>query len=94
MGDTKSQEPLKENETGMLYEIKIQGHLDGYWSEWLGGLEIAQTTDGYSILTGFVLDQAALHGILVQIRDLGVPLISLNLVNPDGASKDCYEKST
>ncbi len=59
------------------YEIKIKGHLEKHWSDWLGGLEISCDAEGNSLLTGIVPDQAALHGILAQIRDLGLPLIAL-----------------
>jgi len=58
------------------YEIKIKGQLDDHWSDWLGGLEITQDGHGNSLLRGPVPDQAALHGILAQIRDLGLTLIS------------------
>jgi len=51
--------------------------LEEHWSDWLGGLEISHDAQGYSLLTGMVRDQAALHGILAQIRDLGLPLISI-----------------
>jgi hypothetical protein len=64
-------------DSGIHYEIKIKGHLEEHWSDWLGGLEISQDTQGYSLLVGIVPDQAALHGILAQIRDLGLTLISL-----------------
>lgn len=65
---------------GGSYEIKVEGHLDEHWAEWLGGLAIAHGEEGYTLLTGFIPDQAALHGILVQIRDLGLLLISLNRI--------------
>ena len=65
------------DDSGILYEIKIKGHLDKHWSDWLGGLEISQDEHGNSLLIGFVPDQAALHGILVQIRDLGLILVSI-----------------
>jgi hypothetical protein len=61
----------------IAYEIKIKGHLEDHWSDWLGGLEISHDTQGHSLLTGIILDQAALHGILAQIRDLGLTLVSL-----------------
>ena len=64
-------------DTGIIYEIKVKGHLEEHWSDWLGGLQITNDIQGNTHLTGVVPDQAALHGILVQIRDLGLPLISL-----------------
>lgn len=67
-----------EKSEGLLYEIKIKGQLAEHWSDWLGGLEITQDGYGNSNLTGVVPDQAALHGILTQIRDLGLILISIS----------------
>jgi hypothetical protein len=63
--------------TGRVYKIKVRGHLEDYWSDWLGGLKISRDAQGYTLLTGVVPDQAALHGILAQIRDLGLPLIAI-----------------
>jgi hypothetical protein len=69
--------PPLDVDSGIEYEIKIKGHLEDHWSDWLGGLEITRDLQGHSLLTGIVPDQAALHGILAQIRDLGLILISL-----------------
>ena len=82
MIDKKSPAPSTED-TGIPYEIKIKGHLNEHWSEWLGGLEISQDGHGNSLLVGVVPDQAALHGILMQIRDLGLTLISIQPKNSD-----------
>ena len=76
MADKKSPAPFAKD-TGMPYEIKLRGHLDEYWSDWLSGLKITHDSQGNSLLRGAVPDQAALHGILAQIRDLGLNLISL-----------------
>ena len=73
---------------GGTYEIKIEGHLDGDWSESLGGMEITHEEHGYTLLTGVIPDQAALHGVLVQIRDLGLVLVSLNLMDNDGDKRN------
>ena len=62
---------------GVIFEIIIGGHLDPHWSEWLGGLAINHDNKGNTLLTGIIPDQDALDGILVQIRDLGLILISL-----------------
>lgn len=67
--------------TARTYEIKIKGYLDQQWSEWLGDLKIAYDNEGNTLLSGHVADQAALHGILAQIRDLGLTLISLSPQN-------------
>lgn len=63
--------------TGRVYQIKVKGHLADHWSDWLGGLTISQDAQGHTLLTGIVPDQAALHGILAQIRDLGLTLIAI-----------------
>ena len=60
-----------------LYEIKVQGHLDPSWSSWLDGLTIEPKAHGETLLTGPVRDQAALHGLLNKIRDLGLPLLGV-----------------
>ena len=62
------------------YEFRIKGHLNDRWSDWLGGLAIQLQEDGTSVLVGQVVDQAALHGVIVRIRDLGLPLLSLRRV--------------
>lgn len=64
-------------------EIRIKGHLGRQWSEWFSGLTILLEDDGNTLLTGAVVDQAALHGILKKVRDLGMPLLSVNFIGPD-----------
>ncbi len=61
-----------------LYEIKIKGHVDSQWQEWFDGLTITLTDDGNTILCGLITDQAALHGVLKKINNLGLRLISVN----------------
>jgi hypothetical protein len=61
----------------MHYEITIKGELDGHWSVWFDGLRITNQGNGNAIIAGLITDQAALHGILVRIRDLGLPLVSV-----------------
>lgn len=63
-----------------LYEIRVKGQLDDRWSDWFGGLTITLEEDGNTLLTGPVIDQAALHGLLKKVRDLGIPLISVGPV--------------
>ncbi len=63
-----------------LYEIRIQGHLAGRWVDWFEGLTITLQEDGVTLLTGPVVDQAALHSLLRKVRDLGMPLLSVNRV--------------
>jgi len=61
-------------------QIRIKGHLGRQWTEWFGGLTIVLEEDGNTLLTGLLVDQAALHGILKKVRDLGMPLLSVNFV--------------
>jgi len=62
----------------VVYQIRINGHLDLQWADWFEGLIITLEEDGNTLLTGAVLDQAALHGLLKKVRDLGMPLVSVN----------------
>ena len=69
-----------------LYEIRIKGHLDDRWADRFEGLTITLEENGNTLLTGPVADQAALHGLLKKIRDLGMPLVSISPVAPDPSS--------
>ena len=64
------------------YEIRVAGHLAGRWSAWFDGLAVIPDDDGTTVLRGPVVDQAALHGLLHKLRDVGLPLISLTPVSP------------
>jgi hypothetical protein len=64
------------------YQIRIVGHLDGHWSSWFGDTALTQDEDGTTSLTRVVADQAELHGLLTKIRDLGLTLISVAVVDP------------
>ena len=68
-----------------LYEIRIKGHLDDRWADWFGGLTITLVDNGDTLLTGSVVDQAALHGLLKKVRDLGMPLLSVIRLKPGQA---------
>ena len=65
-----------------LCEIRLKGHLNDRWADCFGGVIITLEDNGNTLLTGPVADQAALHGLLKRVRDLGMPLLSVNFVNP------------
>ena len=67
----------------MLYQIRVQGRLNDHWSDWFDGMVITQKENGDTLLTGLVIDDAALHGLLKKVRDLGMPLISVNRVESE-----------
>jgi len=64
------------------YEIRLQGRLDRRWSGWFDDMSLTTDTDGTTVLCGPVMDQAALHGLLARLRDLGLPLIAVTQVEP------------
>lgn len=68
-----------------VYQIRVKGHLNCHWTDWFGGLTVTLEEHGETTLTGPVIDQAALYGLLRRIRDLGLPLISVNRVEPETA---------
>ena len=65
-----------------VYQIRLKGHLGCQWTDWFGGLSITLEDNGDTLLTGPVIDQAALHGLLKKVRDLGMPLVSVSPVEP------------
>lgn len=74
--------PESDAEQSRVYTIRIEGHLGRQRMDWFEGLIITLEEDGNTLLSGVVIDQAALHGILKKIRDLGMPLLSVNSVDP------------
>lgn len=68
---------------GGLYELRLKGHLDGRWAAWFDGLSLTHQSDGITVIHGLVADQAALHGLLQRVRDVGLPLVSVIRVEPD-----------
>jgi hypothetical protein len=65
------------------YEIRLKGHLDTRWAAWFDGLSLSLESDGTTIIQGPVADQAALHGLLQKVRDIGLPLVSVICIEPD-----------
>ena len=66
----------------IVYQIRIKGHLGRQWTDWFEGMTITLEDNGETLLTGPVADQAALHGLLKKVRDLGMPLLSVNRIEP------------
>ena len=66
----------------VCYELRVGGHLDDYWSAWFDDLTLTHDSDGTTSLSGLVSDQAQLHGLLMKVRDLGVTLISVAVIDP------------
>ena len=75
--------PAIDPVTQLVYEIRIKGHLGPRWAEWFEGMSITLEENGETVLTGEVIDQAALHGVLKRIRDLGLPLLSIIPIQPE-----------
>ena len=73
------------------YEIRLKGHLDSRWAAWFDGLTLTNESDGTTLIHGPVTDQAALHGLLQKVRDMGLPLVSVTQVHPD--QPDCPPSS-
>ena len=71
----------EQNQPG-CYQLRLKGQLDSKWTEWFEGMSITLEEDGNTLLTGPVIDQAALHGLLKKIRDLGLTLLAINPVGP------------
>lgn len=75
--------PTPDPSQPMVYQIRIKGHLGREWTDWFGGLTITREDNGETLLSGPIADQAALHGVLRKVRDLGMPLISVMCVKSD-----------
>ena len=73
-------DPQTDFNEPLAYQIRVKGHLGVDWADWFGGLTITLEDDGDTLLTGPVIDQAALHGLLKKVRDLGMTLVSVNQV--------------
>ena len=89
--------PFMEATDHASYEIRVKGHLDARWSAWFDGLSLSHESDGTTLMRGPVVDQAALHGVLQKLRDVGMPLVSVTQV-PDplitaGATTENIERT-
>ena len=75
----------------IVYQIRVKGHLGSQWTDWFGGLTVTLEDNGDTLLTGLIVDQAALHGLLKKVRDLGMPLLSVNRIQFHEAHQ-CHSK--
>jgi hypothetical protein len=82
---TNELDPQTERSKPMVYQIRIKGHLRRDWTDWFSGMSISLEDNGDTLLTGPVIDQAALHGLLRKVRDLGLPLVTVIHVEPEQA---------
>ena len=79
---SNNSDPTTNPSQPVVYQIRIKGHLGHQWTDWFEGLTITLEDNGDTLLTGPVIDQAALHGLLKKVRDLGMPLVSVSPVEP------------
>jgi hypothetical protein len=79
---------MAADDTTRRYEIRVRGHLASRWTEWFGGLRLTHRDDGTTAISGPVVDQAALHGVLHRVRDLGLPLVSVTELPPDALTEE------
>ncbi len=80
-------EPKPTPSQPVVYQIRLKGHLGSQWTDWFGGMTITPEDNGDTLLTGTVVDQAALHGLLKKVRDLGMPLVSVSPIEPGQADQ-------
>jgi hypothetical protein len=73
--------PLPDGPEAGRYEIRLTGRLDAHWAAWFDGLAVSHEGNGTTVISGPIPDQAALHGVLERVRDLGLPLVSVNRVD-------------
>jgi hypothetical protein len=88
---TDQRTPTPDRPEAGRYEIRLTGHLDAHWTAWFDGLTVSHEGDGTTVISGSIVDQAALHGVLQRVRDLGLPLVSVVRVEPDGPTPTGHE---
>ena len=81
---THRRPPIPQGSEAGRYEIRFKGHLDVHWTAWFDGLAVSHQRDGTTLISGPIPDQAALHGVLQRVRDLGLPLVSVNRLEQQG----------
>ena len=86
-----SLDPKHDPTQPMVYQIRVKGHLGSQWTDWFGGLTVTLDDNGETLLAGEVVDQAALHGLLRKVRDLGMALVSVIRVEPRNQSVEFSE---
>ena len=84
--DTTSGASVGDHRGTPHYEIRVKGHLGSRWTAWFDGLNVTNEGDGITVIRGPVADQAALHGLLQKLRDIGIPLVSLTELPPDAST--------
>jgi len=80
---TDQRTPTPDRPEAGRYEIRLTGHLDAHWAAWFDELSVSREGDGTTVISGPIADQAALHGVLQRLRDLGLPLVSVTRVEPE-----------
>jgi hypothetical protein len=80
---TERRTPTPDRPDAGRYEIRLTGRLDAHWAAWFDGLNVTQEPDGTTVISGRIADQAALHGVLQRVRDLGLPLVSVIRAEPE-----------
>jgi hypothetical protein len=83
-----------QHQSPRRYEIRVRGHLESRWAAWFDGMTLTHDSDGTTTISGPVVDQAALHGLLRTLRDTGLPLVSLSPVEPDRADVPLTDSRT
>ena len=80
---TDQRTPTPDRPEAGRYQVRLAGRLDAHWAAWFDGLNVSCEDDGTTVISGSIADQAALHGVLQRVRDLGLPLVSVNRMDPD-----------